>query len=237
MICDIKNQNSYFERPEFIPVLQDLVLWYVSDDGDNTIILDRSGNANNGTISNTTRILTHPSGIFGSHLNFPGSGRVVVANSTSINITGPITIDVWIKTAGANMAIVDKRVSWVNGYDLWVTSAGTSRMALGDGLVTLEHTNPTIINDNVWHNIVAKWDGLNTPISISVDGGTPTQSIIKTSAIPANTGPLYVSYSYPNTGYYFTGELNQLKIYNRSLTDAETTYNHTHNPIFYMKGA
>jgi hypothetical protein len=74
----------------------DLVGWWKLDEGSGTTVSDASGKGHNGTIVGNPQWV---SGVSGLALEFDGDDRVDLGNDPSLDITAPITIMIWARTA------------------------------------------------------------------------------------------------------------------------------------------
>src|ERR1700729_3106318 len=77
-----------------------LVAAYGFDEGSGTTVTDASGNGNNGTISGAT---WSTAGKYGDALSFNGtSSLVTIPNSASLQLSGGMTLEAWVKPSTVN---------------------------------------------------------------------------------------------------------------------------------------
>jgi len=182
---------------------------------------DSSGNSHHGTWEvsmDTTDIVT---GQYGNGVDLDGTDDYLSVSSTdTLNITGPITIALWIKTAGAQgggdyRGIIDKGSS--QSYSL-LTGSGSGRdlsfyLKNNEVIETGE-----ILSDNVWQHVVVTWDGSQAYMFLDgdiIDTGTYTGSVISNSTDVGIGG-----YGF-NGCCTFDGLMDEVRIYNRALSPAE----------------
>ena len=173
-----------------------------------------SGTASN---ANATGMAFVP-GRVGNAVTFDGVDDFVnVPHSTSLNITGAITVEVWARRAsgvvdqeslvrkeGAYMIRVDEDVSG-DDYSFFIWIGGTPEPRVNSG----------IIPSGNWDHIVGTYNaaGGSGNVKIYVNGilrGTST----RTGNIDINTSSLMI-------GHRFNGLIDEVRIYNRALSAAE----------------
>jgi hypothetical protein len=202
-----------------------LVAYWSFDEGSGNIAYDSSGNGNHGTIYGAK----WTNGKFGQALSFDGVDDYV--DTTAINITGPITITLWVKL---NVPVIDKVHTFVNKYpgvNYWMfytheiekspvigfvfTNAGWQRTA----------GYATALTDMKWHFLAAGYDG--TKLFLYEDGilkqtKTIGSDTIRTSAHTVKIGGSTVANEWLN------GLIDEVRIYNRALSEEEIRYHYNH---------
>src|SRR5258708_3874484 len=203
-----------------------LVAAYAFNEGSGTTVADVSGNNNNGTIGAATWTTA---GKFGSALVFNGtSAQVTVPNATSLQLTTGMTLEAWVFPTGSLAswrAVLDKNV---DGYYLMASSDPNNRPVVG-GTWTGGNQNaaaPTALALNAWTHLAATFDGATVRLYVN---GAQVASQAQTAPLATTTGTLQIGGdSYPNE--FFAGRIDQVRIYNRALTQAEIQADMT-NPI------
>lgn len=102
-------------------------------------------------------------------------GHIRVPTSDSINITGPITLEAWIKTNSntAQQGIIE-RYNWTGtsrdgGYGLRITADGRLNFFTLQVAGVVDHlAGSTVITPNVWHHVAGVFDGIQ--MRIYLDG-------------------------------------------------------------------
>src|SRR6516162_5494408 len=105
--CSLGRPGRY--RPTFIQLESrellsaGLVAAYSFDQASGPTLVDDSGNGNNGTIANASRV---GSGRFGSAVQFDGSAGslVTVPDTVSLHLTTDMSLEAWVKPSGVNSA-------------------------------------------------------------------------------------------------------------------------------------
>jgi hypothetical protein len=179
---------------------------------------DSSGLGNTGTLSNATRVAT---GRFGRALSFNGTNAwVTVADSASLDLTNAMTIEAWINPTAANEwdTLVMKESATGLAYALYVIDqarpAGYVRVGANDvGAVG------TAMAANTWVHVAMTYDGTTLRF---YRNGTQVATAAASGAVSATTGALRIGGNSP-WGDYFSGMIDEVRVYNRVLTAAEIT--------------
>lgn len=125
-------------------------------------------------------------------LSLNGTNQYLTApSSTSLNVTGAITVEAWIKlnSTGAYQAIVSReafqQVGTGGGYRLAVTDVGKLRLDLFQSHNTYTTAiGTTSITTGVWHHVAGVFDG--SQMRVYVDG-------ILNGSVSTTSGPAVVS--------------------------------------------
>jgi hypothetical protein len=183
---------------------------------------------NNGTASNLNATgMTFVAGKVGNAVQFDGVDDWVDAgNDSSLNISGPITLSVWFNTSdpGGTSRILAKQYSateetTVNAcYQLGIYM-NKYRLSLYTDLGAADRQVETT-QSNVWSHLLGTWNG--SQYQIYVNGAQAASGnlagVLKTN--PAN--PLSIGTTYANEAmYFFTGILDEARIYSRAFSAAE----------------
>lgn len=192
--------------------------------GSGTTWTDLSGNANNGTLTNGP---TFDSGNGGS-IAFDGINDYVnVPITSSLQITQNITVSVWVyNKVWKNSDIIDGGITAFNnaGIMLW-TRTSDNKIKWGRQWTTgaLQLLSTTIFSTilNVWYNLVGTYDG--TTLKLYYNGVLDNTLV---SSFSFNNTDLNIGAG-PEVGAdgYFNGNIADVKIYNRALSDSEVLKN------------
>jgi YD repeat-containing protein len=151
-------------------------------------------------------------------LSLNGTNQYVMApSSTSLNITGAITVEGWIKLSsiGAYQAIVSReafqQAGTGGGYRLAVTDAGKLRLDLFQSHNTYTTAiGTTAITTGVWHHVAGVFDG--SQMRVYVDG-VLNGSVSTTNGPASGTGGFYIGrFSYSFNPYYFGGLIDEVRV-------------------------
>jgi len=199
----------------FIRIIDGVVGSWHFDEGSGTTAKDTSGNDNDGTIYGAT----WGEGKFGWCLDFDGiDDHIEVSDSESLDVTGPITIEVWIyiKQSGVAQSFVGKN----RVYTLWIQDNNEIRFADTQG--NYVDTDP-ISEFNQWIHLVAVFNGEpgdpitsdNSQIYINGEARGSQRSGIWKAA--ANQGYILTMGAWYTGRDYLKGSLDEVRIYNKAL--------------------
>ena len=177
--------------------------------------LDITGNARDGTSTGTPTSVT---GKINEAFDFDGSTEYVTSpwDYTDADFSGttkPWTFAVWLNssqtTTGAVWGDNDRNQFWIN-----LGGSGNCRFVVYSGV----HTHTCNVNDGDWHYIVFGFDG--TDAYYSIDGGT----IVTWNEGTFNTNnEVKAARRGTDNQHYYDGILDELFVWNRSLSQAEIT--------------
>jgi len=217
---------------------------------------DASGNGHNGTINNAS-LTTDRFGNPSSALVFNGTNSSVPISLQQIDVTN-YTISGWFKTSSGGPIVSGIGASHQVGLSLWMWTAVNSPLLTGqlgfvaDGVFTqIGAQSQSTYLDNTWHQVVGVFSGSVGPVTTSqftlyVDGSNVGQSnaVVGAASAPINNGANLTigsrTYSPPETLETFDGVLDDIRIYNRVLSDSEVqqlyAYESTPPPGFQTNG-
>ncbi|HZE98976.1 MAG TPA: LamG-like jellyroll fold domain-containing protein [Planctomycetota bacterium] len=159
-------------------------------------------------------------------LGFDGAaGVVTIPSAADLNITGDITIALWIyknSEAGDWVRLVGKGASAVRTFGVWEESGAGTRILFqmynGTGGSVLDVFSTGTIPLNSWTHVACRLSGNAATVFINgVAGGTGTRNGTPgTSADPVTLG-------YAGFHTYWPGRMDDIRIYSRALADGEIT--------------
>lgn len=199
-----------------------------------TSLTDYSGNGNNATAFNNPPWLA---GAFGSCVEYGvifSTEYHIIQSSPSMNITGPISIAVWLATVNAGRGVLlggYQNGSPYPGYALDVNqTANDVGYWYGGASWSLIPTGATIADGN-WHFVAVTVDGGNTQTMYWDGQPVGTASV---SAPASYNGVRWVGSDVGNFAQYF-GLMDALLIYNRAISAAEVKQLYADPFIIYRK--
>ena len=205
-----------------------MVAWYKFDGDAN----DATAYANHGAIGGdpTFVTVTHPNGTGNQAIVFDGMQDSVLAPNAVQLISDYTTISFWIRTD----ALVTSGESYVIDFGNWNQRCKISLPAHGKIVWTTNSKNA--VSDNFIHDmdskdgnelIVGFWwyvtmvhDGVNDIIYID---GEEVNNLPAAGTLNSTSRPLGMGNNPDNGGQYFTGALDEVKIYNRALSPDEVS--------------
>ncbi len=202
--------------------------WKMNENG-GLYAYDSSASGNTGNLTNGPIWITSK---FGSGLQFDGTNDYVnIGNSECLNTINALTISAWVNsqntqscTGGTYILRIENGNPTVSGgsYGLWWHSCNTLYFFLREpddsGYVT-QDVHPTI-SRNDWHYIAATFDGSTQIASVYVDGVMKASSNVGISSIYTSLTTNFI-FGYGSAGYYFNGTIDDVAIWNRSLSPSE----------------
>ena len=223
--------SAYSTRWSFTTVVAPagLVAAYAFDEGTGTTVADASGHSLTGTISGATWTT---GGKYGNALSFNGTSSYVdLGNPTSLQLTGSMTVSAWVKAA-ANPADDGQIVAKSNDASGWQlktspdTGPETFGMAITTGTNThIQRYSTTVRSLNTWYHVAGVYDASAQTLSMYVNGvlDNGTLSGVVPSSQTNSSVNVSIGRRAPGTwgGFYFNGLIDEVRIYNRALTQAE----------------
>lgn len=175
----------------------------------------------------------------GGSIFFDGIDDVVsIGDSTGLNFTNSSgTISIWMKTSVVSQSgyLISKNMDSTGGWGIAVHTDGTTyfetKNNASGGSAAYRFSN-TVVNDNVWHNIVVTFTTsttvvANNTIAIYIDGalaqGTITQSLVYGGNTSKN-----VELGRRYQGNYYSGYIANVQIWEKNLTSAQIFQNYNY---------
>ena len=193
---------------------------------------DSSGNNHNGTIFGAS-LTTDRFGNSNSAYLFNGSNNYIqIPNSSSFNLQDSVSFSAWINTTNTALGqrILSKlnegtSIGWVLDFSTGIPQAYEIRCVLGGAntLTTIPYSTAVLTQNNTWYQITVTYDLTNVKIYVNGQLNTTKSLTSMTPAYLANLiigGPTNLN---PGGGF-FNGKLDEIRIYNRPLTQTEITY-------------
>lgn len=146
------------------------------------------------------------------------SQHFTAADSPSLSITGPITLEAWIKPTSVDsttqIAIGKGRNSTQTGYSLGVTSSNKFSFGrAGDFQVTVD-SNQNVLPGQ-WHHVAGVFDGTNHYLYIN---GALVNSSPGTLTIADSSEPLLIGNEATGLPRYFGGLIDEVRVWSLART-------------------
>jgi hypothetical protein len=195
-----------------------LVAAYNFNAGTGTTLADSSGNANTGTITGAT---WSTAGKTGGALSFNGTSNYVqVADSASLDLTTGMTLEAWLRPSALGTAWRTALFKTQPGgfvYTLYAnqdTTRPVGQVNIGGEINAVGSAGLAL---NAWSHLAATFDG--SALRVYVNGSLVATTVI-TGSIPISTGVLRMGGN-SVWGEWFAGLMDDVRIYNRALTQAQ----------------
>lgn len=207
-----------------------IVLHYTCDD---TVTTDTSGNNNTGILAGSGTTLS--TGLINKKLTFNGSGYITFTSVALFGLasaSSEFSVACWVRTTQTDATILSLRNSgnsaifdFVIGVNAQGGNANTGRLGLsicddyGSGLVSLTAFTP--INDGNWHHVIVTRKS-NQQTSLYLDGAQSSNTFDSlTSSLTPSVASSAIGYQVAAGVRPLIGDLDDLQIYSRALTDSE----------------
>jgi len=171
---------------------------------------DDSAGVNDGTVMGVPA-WQPDGGKVGGALEFDGASAFVVTDCVVRSADGPFSILAWIKGGGPGQVVISQQAG---GDWLYANQADGSLATECAGRVNRPLLSDAVITDDQWHRIGITWDGSHR--RLYVDGeevATDTQDGLASS----DGGLILGSGSHLTNGTFFTGLIDDVRIYNRAV--------------------
>jgi hypothetical protein len=208
-------------------VKEGLAGYWKFDEGFGNIAWDGSGNKNNGTIYGAQWVR----GKSGKALNYDGEDDYIeVDDDASLDITDAITITAWIYVGEWDedwLGLLNKAYDDTEDtYEISISQDGYVHFVL-----FFESSGRTAFNspfyllkDKQWYHVATRYDGDSA--TIFIDGELVAGYDAPDERIRPNDNPLFIGAEkeYFNGPHHFNGIIDEVRIYDRPLTDDEIYY-------------
>jgi hypothetical protein len=200
------------------PAPAGLVAAYGFDEVAGTTAPDATGLGHTGTLSGPTWSVE---GRFGGALSFDGTNDVVtVADVAGLDLTSGMTLEAWVRPTGSvaprTVVLMKERLGGLV-YALYAGNGGarpTGFVRLGGDVAAPAQTP---IAPDTWTHLAATFDGAVLRLYVN---GVLVRSTAGAGAIATSVSPLKIGGN-AVWGEYFAGLIDEVRIYNRPLSQPE----------------
>jgi hypothetical protein len=202
---------------------------------------DYSGYGNNGTNIGATWNSTGGYDGFGAYEFDGNADSINVSWSSSLNITGPISISSWIYIKGYGPSDhshiagkLDEDLGPYSDVDYYIGLFSRDPIfIIADSSTGTQATDTTDVPLNTWVHIVATWDGTTNTNGMKMyrNGNLSTETTSTISSIEGSTSKFHVGTR--DYTYEFNGTIDEVMVWNRSLSaeQVEALYMNQTNKI------
>lgn len=178
---------------------------------------DNSNNGNNATVYGAT-LITDRNSMPNSAYHFNGTNRITLSTGLD-SLQKEISVSLWIKKtgnwdAGCHKILLIGNKTTGNVYIAEEPSPFNISFTLTDSTVQYMAYCVTPALNN-WHHLV----GVFTGVSVKFYIDNVLQTTIPCTLGSIENSPLNIGWGYDNE--YFTGDIDDVRIYNRALSDEE----------------
>jgi hypothetical protein len=200
-----------------IPYDNSLVGYWNMNAASGELLNDTSGKNNNGKIDSAAWV----EGKFGNALNFNGINSCVKINDSLTISPSEITVACWVNyNIQQNGGIVTKFYD----YGIYGPEGNFIKFVVWDGISSSSaNFNKELVQTGIWHFIVGTY-GLDRIPRIYLDGQLVGYGAPLTNGIRHTASTEYIGRRGDGGGAdYFNGQIDDVRIYNRSLSAHEVT--------------
>jgi len=181
--------------------------WWQFNEGTGTVASDNSTNGHSGTINGATYV----AGKYGDALSFSGTAYVEIDN-INLPFSQPYSVSVWVNPSTYADMFLFGRINDANWYVIFGSGGAINDWATGGGL----DWNPSVpYVTGQWQHFVFVYNGTD---KLVYRNGVLAAST--TQASEAGSG-LFVGRYGGYTSYEFEGVVDEVQIYNRTLSASE----------------
>ncbi|MFN7875747.1 MAG: N,N-dimethylformamidase beta subunit family domain-containing protein [Pirellula sp.] len=206
-----------------------LVAAYSFDEGTGSVLYDSSSGGNNGTISGAV----FAPGFTGQALSFDGvNDLVTIADSNSLDVVNGLTLEAWVKPfsrAGYSSILLKEKGSNGLAYALYANDGSNSLPAgyinakgRNNNYSDFRVTSNSSLTLNAWTHLAVTYD--KQFLKIYANGVFIGQTVVEGDVFESS-GALQIGGNQVFSAEYFHGLIDEVRIYNRPLSNAEILYN------------
>jgi hypothetical protein len=222
-------------KPVIIPESErKLVAWWKFDEADGVNAGDSSDNKFTGILAGNPQ-WQPAAGKFGGALEFDGDGDFIECGpDDGMNITGAVSIAAWIQLAKStpDQKIAGNQDNIAGGYKLSVFSDKVEFEVRDSGNLLRNNRfvdGGTVLQPDVWYHIVGTYSqggSIKTYVNAKLDREQKTTNILAASG-----GPLKIGCEPFSGECQFNGLMDDLRIYNYPLSEAEVAALYSGQPL------
>jgi len=190
-------------------------------------VYDKSGNSNNGYVIGVATSSVKGIGKIGQGVTLNGSSHVDFGSAAALRVTDTLSLSAWIKlgTLGTDKKIAGNDNNVNGGYKLGVYSDDKVELEIvssGGFSSNIRNTNGgTALQRERWYHVVGMYSDSGDFIQMYVDGALDRSTSTTRILAAPTSGTFQVGKEPFASSFFFNGQIDEVRIYNRILTPAE----------------
>jgi len=207
--------------PVAVPTDPNLVAWWGLDEGTGTVVRDSSDNGIDGNFIGSPEWVT---GAYGGALLFDGASAVHFGNPRKTALTGPLTIACWIKPQ--ELGTTPRVVGGAHDRAFLARDGAYAFKASGPNLrfttpwVRDHEAAKTFLTVGQWQHVAVTFQpGRADGCIFYLDGVESDRE--DASLLNPGTGPVRIATDQWPGGQFYTGMIDDVRLYSRILTEDE----------------
>jgi RHS repeat-associated protein len=196
-----------------------LVSYYDFNENTGSIVTDRAGAGNNGSITGAIWTTTSRCG---SALEFNATNSsVAIPDANSLDLTTGMTVEAWVRrTSNATgfRTLLEKEAPSSYSYSLRTDGGSKPEGKAKIGTADAPVTGSTAMPLNTWTHVAAVYNG--TAVTLYVNG-VQAATNNRSGTITPSAGLLRLGWSATRPAERFVGQMDDVRVYNRALTPGE----------------
>lgn len=209
-----------------------IVGYWGFNNGSDDVAYDSSGNENHATINNPA----WTDGKYGRALDFNALDRYAdPGTKITMDINQSFTFAAWLRLDNTWDGNLDSIIYWWEGADGFIyrkynfANPGEDVNAKYVSALSLENGTEVGVTGLVpgnpfdWHHHVARYDHTSETLSIYIDGRLENTADVPGHKEITSSALNYFRMSGAGAGWYFCGAMDEVQLYNRTLSESEIT--------------
>jgi len=182
-------------------------------------------NRYNGMLGSTSAVDVNDPTYDGTGLSFGGDDYVNVGSNTALNIVNnDFTLLVICKPTTTNLeSLIGKNTFALNGWGIYQNANKFNVLIRGASAGKFVSSNSNYILNN-WYIIAGR--RMSNVLSLFINGNKQTSEVTIEEIVESSSNNFIIGKPVNSSLYYFNGNICNVLIYNRALTDAEIAQNY-----------